>query len=312
MNKVYVLTSGAPIISEAINNCKFKDKIVMFNPILHSIILRALRKIHFKLNFKFKHLWVDSILNTELIENEKTNTIILFDAPIWIENIPYIRKKYNNVKIVFFFWNIIKNQDKLEMIKKNCDNLITFDKMDAQKYKLNYHPAFCWFKQEQDNLNEAVDNDLLFIGRNKNRKDVLEKIYLQCINKNLKPNFYVVKDSKEETSAYLDLKEKNLSYIEASKAIYKSKCILDINQSGQIGMTFRVLEALFLKKKLITNNKDLVNYDFFNENNIFILDDTYEINEDFIKGDFIDIDMNIVEKYTIDGWIQSLVGNNNL
>lgn len=305
MNKIYILTSGASIISEAIHNCKFKDEIIMFNPVLHSIILRTLRKIHFKLNFKSKKLWVDSILTKNLIKDEKINTIIIFDAPIWIENISYIRKKYSNIKIVFFFWNIIKDQKKLEIIKQNCDNVITFDKMDAQKYNLNYHPAFCWFRHEE-NLDKTIDTDLLFIGRNKNRIDILEKIYLQCINKNLKPNFYVVKDTKEQNSIYFDLKEKDLPYMEALKFIYKSKCILDINQSGQVGITFRVLEALFLKKKLITNNKDVINYDFFNENNIFILDDTYEISKEFMKSNFVDIDKSIVDKYTIDGWIQSL------
>ena len=51
----------------------------------------------------------------------------------------------------------------------------------------------------------------------------------------------------------------------------QSNCILDYNQEGQVGLTLRPMEALFLEKKLITNNKDIKNYDFYNPSNIFIL-----------------------------------------
>lgn len=46
-----------------------------------------------------------------------------------------------------------------------------------------------------------------------------------------------------------------ISYQENLDNIRKSKCIVDVVQKGQIGLTLRPLESLFFKKKLLTNNK---------------------------------------------------------
>jgi hypothetical protein len=47
-------------------------------------------------------------------------------------------------------------------------------------------------------------------------------------------------------------------------------------------LIFRVFEALGYKKKLITNNQDITSYDFYNENNIFVItNENYQIPLDF-------------------------------
>ena len=47
-----------------------------------------------------------------------------------------------------------------------------------------------------------------------------------------------------------------------------SRCILDAPQAGQVGLTIRTIECLGAKRKLVTTNSDIKNYDFYNENNI--------------------------------------------
>ena len=56
---------------------------------------------------------------------------------------------------------------------------------------------------------------------------------------------------------------------EMNQLFLNSRCILDSPQAGQLGLTIRVLEALGAKKKLITTNKDIKNYDFYKEENIY-------------------------------------------
>lgn len=305
MSKIYILHSGAPIIEFAINNCKNKENIVMINPTLKYRFLRAIRKLHFLSKMKSKRIWVDNILNRYNIENLKENTIILFDVPIWIENIDYIRKKYDKINIVFWFWNIIKDREKIKNIKYHCNKIFTFDKTDSDLYGLLYNPQFYWDNNKYLKK-QHTEFDLLFIGRDKNRISILETVYLKCIKHQLKVNFYVVKD-KYSKSKYLDLHKKEIPYSEIIHLINKSKCILDINQKNQTGLTLRVLEAIFFKKKLITNNKDIINYDFYNKNNIFIINEQNpHISSDFIKSEFLEIEQSIIEKYTIDNWIKVL------
>jgi hypothetical protein len=303
MNNIYLLHSGSELIVTAIKKSKYCENIKMIDPTLHSNVLKLLRNLHFKSQLKSKKIWVDKLLDN-VIENKKGNVLIIFDAPIWIYNISYIRKKYSEVRIIFWFWNIIKEKYFLKNIKLNCDKVFTFDQNEALNYQLEFHPQFYWEKKSSC---EIIDNDIFFVGRNKNRIQILESIYLECKRKSLKVNFHIVKDKKGDKSAYFNLKEEGMSYSNVLCSIRKSKCILDINQPGQSGLTLRALEALFLKKKLISNNRDLIKYDFYNEKNILIINDKFEINNEFIDGKFVDIDEQIVEKYSVDNWIKDLI-----
>jgi hypothetical protein len=59
---------------------------------------------------------------------------------------------------------------------------------------------------------------------------------------------------------------------ELSEILQASRIIIDIQHPKQTGLTMRTIEMLGLKKKLITTNKDVVDYDFYDEKNIFIID----------------------------------------
>ena len=85
-----------------------------------------------------------------------------------------------------------------------------------------------------------------------------------------------------------------------------SKAVLDIVQEGQIGLTIRTMETLCLHKKLITNNKDIVNYDFYNKNNIFIIGvDSFDDLKLFINTRVGKVDKKILSKYNFVDWVNS-------
>lgn len=60
---------------------------------------------------------------------------------------------------------------------------------------------------------------------------------------------------------------------EVNENLQNSKVLLDINRIGQSGLTFGVFESINLEKKLITTTADIKKYDFYNPNNILIIDD---------------------------------------
>ena len=64
---------------------------------------------------------------------------------------------------------------------------------------------------------------------------------------------------------------KRISHQEIPKIYNESKVLLDLVRENQDGLSFRIFEAMALKKKIITNNKTIVDYDFYNPNNILIL-----------------------------------------
>lgn len=75
----------------------------------------------------------------------------------------------------------------------------------------------------------------------------------------LKVYFHIKKHRFEKIpKEYKDeVTDQALPYEQILSLNRQSRAILEINQTGQTGLTVRALEATFLKKKLLTTNKSI-------------------------------------------------------
>lgn len=96
---------------------------------------------------------------------------------------------------------------------------------------------------------------------------------------------------------------------ELIRVIDKSQAVVDIQKSNQSGLTMRSIEILGARRKLITTNEDIKYYDFYNENNIEILNrEAPFISKEFLSSNFQSVDDSIIEKYSITYFILELLG----
>jgi len=66
---------------------------------------------------------------------------------------------------------------------------------------------------------------------------------------------------------------------------------------------------LGMKKKLVTTNSDIVNYDFYNERNICVINRSSPvIPEEFYKTEYEEIPESIYEYYSIGQWVLGVLG----
>jgi hypothetical protein len=69
----------------------------------------------------------------------------------------------------------------------------------------------------------------------------------------------------------------------------------------------RTFEVLGKKRKLITTNRSIKNYDFYNASNILVIDRSCPvIDKKFINVDYQPLPANIYYKYSIDGWLEDI------
>ena len=81
--------------------------------------------------------------------------------------------------------------------------------------------------------------------------------------------------------------------------------MLDVVTDMNYGLTLRPLEALYFRKKLVTNFKDIKGENFYSKENIFILgDDDLSILKEFIESPFTEISQKILDQYTSKAWYQ--------
>ena len=272
---------------------KNKKDIYFFNKISKKYNIEELYflntdKLLFKLLKKIKIF----ILGKWKKEINKYDKFIIFESLYNEKVTKKIKRTKKENKVILYFWNYIDDNNKYILNDKNIDEFWTFDKNDAQKYNMKYNPQF--YIKNIKIQGEQNKYDVLFLGRPKTRKKDIVDLEKKLKEEGIQTNFKIIENEKDY-----------VSYDEYLKMIAESKCILDYNQEGQVGLSLRPMEALFLEKKLITNNTDIKNYDFYDNDNIFILgeDNINEIKE-FINKPYKKIDQDIIDYYNFDQWLK--------
>lgn len=232
-----------------------------------------------------------SILGKWKNEINKYDKFIIFESLYNEKVAKKIKRTKKENKVIVYFWNYIDDNNKYILNDKNIDEFWTFDKNDAKKYNMKYNSQF--YTKNVKIQDEQNKYDVLFLGRPKTRKKDIVDLEKKLKEEGIQTNFKIIENEKDY-----------VSYDEYLKMIAESKCILDYNQEGQVGLSLRPMEALFLERKLITNNTDIKNYDFYNYDNIFILgeDNINEIKE-FINKPYKKIDQDIIDYYDFDQWL---------
>lgn len=280
-------------------------------------ILNYIKKIHFYLGLPKTHIW----FSINKINWESYKLIIIFDCPYPMEVISYIRKK-SKARIIYWLWdpmkrkggkiyNPLKENMKLNLLKNKKTykyEIWSFDKFDCKKYNLHYNnQTTVKFDLKEKN----IEYDFLYIGRYKKERDIMLENLGEIFN-NKKSDYriklYMITREKNNNYKNIEILNHDLEYEEILEYISKTKCIIELVDKNQNGITWKPLEAMFYKKKLITNFKEISKYDFYNPKNIFILgkDNINDIDK-FVNSKYEDVPEDIVNKYTIDGWLNNFI-----
>lgn len=268
-------------------------------------ILGNLRKAWIHLGIPFEKLWYGSWKKSLL----DYDMIIAFDSVFNEKIVKYMSsKKKNTTRLIFWHWNIVKDLKQERILKSTmpiCEHW-TFDTNDARKYSMKINNQFFFEQDINKNIGEIFD--LYFVGNDKARIDILLKFKILCDELGLNSKISVIPDSTSMSECELYV-SKEIPYGKVIDSIKKSRCILEICQDGQSGLTARALEAMFLGKKLITNNKSISQFEFYNNQNILIIDNNLlglkGIMTDFIRSPFRTIERESIYKYSFDGWLEN-------
>ena len=148
-----------------------------------------------------------------------------------------------------------------------------------------------------------IEYDVFFVGKDKGRLADILSMKATIEAQNLKTYFHISPTHKYELKRNSIYKAK-ISYKEVNKLISMSRCILDCEVDETAGLTIRPFEAMYRKKKLITNNKAVKDEDFYNPKNIFIYgEDDIETLQEFVKSEYINPSPEIYNEYLMDSWV---------
>jgi len=238
-------------------------------------------KFNKKRSLPFRKIWKKRIINKKIMSKLNENDYVCFvfsvygDYPIKTGLIEYLRKKFTNSKFIFSFRDLISLyenncNDFFSRYKNYIDVFTTYNVNDSKKYNIVLTPPklidFCYIPQKR------IDNDVFFVGKNKNRIYEIQEIYDLLNSKGYKLKFYVTDVPKNCIRKHDKIKyNKKISYKKVLKNISSSKCILNLMQPDCKGITLRDNEAIFFNKIIITNNSLIKKMDFYTEDKVILL-----------------------------------------
>jgi len=296
-------------IADALEKKNYEVKHINF----HSFRYKYPSFYHKALNFFTKNLGTSNLKHihyNEVILDQIKN-IKLIDTSIYIkadflskETIEAVNKKSR--QSVLIISDSINRYPKTKNILSLFDKVFSFEKKDCKKYNLRFKTNFIY--KSTENAPENYKYKVFNISSFDNRFPVIKKISKALYEMKIKSKI-VIFTSKENTEPYLEFSKKSLSIEENNQFLEESEIMLDVSRNGQEGLSFRVFESLGLKKKLITTNKDIINYDFYNPDNIFVIEnaDNIKIPQAFFETSYVDIPENILNKYLIQNWVDELI-----
>lgn len=225
-----------------------------------------------------------------------------------------LRKNNPNIKIILFLWDKLEYsywKDKLE----NFDYIFSYDRIEALKNNFIFRPTF-FIDECLNNIPLRKEYDLYYIGALKEEKryNYLIKLKNYLNEKQIKTFFklYAGKKSIRKLPKNYDkdlIINERINYEKNIEILKESKVVLDIKFKDQNGLSLRIYEALATNTKVITDSIDVKNYDFYNENNIKIInkiEDIEKISLDFFKSPFVQIDEKLKARYSVKGFIDDI------
>lgn len=287
------------------------------NPLVKGIIKVRPRLAHPLIAKYFDRLLSETQLKTYalvLIINCK-----VFD-PVMIHR---LRQSQESARFVLYMWDSLTLYPNSERLIPIFDTAYSFDPEDCRRVEGLQHLALFYGEQYQKlgiPLRSEREYDVVSVcAAHPNRYDVMHTIFpnleargvrifsymylhrLQYLyNKLFEPAF---KSARRSEFRFKALSEDD--YLDILK---RCDTVFDIQHSGQSGLTMRTIETLGARRKLITTNASIRDYDFYDESNIFVLDEqNADQIKEFLRGEYKPPCDEIYDRYSLPSWIDAIV-----
>jgi hypothetical protein len=242
------------------------------------------------------------------------NTVTLTPASMRI-----LKAQNSHARYIIYMWDSMENRPHVEDILPFFDVKWCFDPETSELHGMKFRALFYLPDYAVHSCTSPI-YDLSFIGSvHADRYKIIKGmklglpahlinflyLYMRAswvfwLQRIFRPAFWAAN--------YHEFSFKSLSKSQVVEVFHRSKAILDIEHPKQRGLTMRTFETLGAKKKLVTTNFRIKSYDFYDSNNIAVIDRNSPIvPNDFWDKPYRDVSPALSRKYSLDGWIDDVL-----
>lgn len=266
---------------------------------ISNFYLKSFKKRNLKKEFYSGEIW--KIVNAQPHQN-----CIMIIRPDKLTRKLLLDLSSKTSKLISYFFDGIENfPEKIDLLPL-FNEVYTYDKTDAKNFNLNFNTNY--IPNDIKNPSGATTRGVFNISSFDERFSLLERLSKQLTSMGY-PFRFIVRKKKVIYRENIAIVSNYLPLEEVKKYIEEAEILLDIQKENQSGLSFRVFEALGYEKKLITTNEDVKTYDFYDPNNILVIDKKdLQIPESFLKNPYRPVAEKIKSNYRRDAWIKKVLG----
>lgn len=278
----------------------FKDSgVVQRNPIRNVLSVYLLRRFSIMRKLPSILFYPKPILKGE---NDK---IIVFDTYASSRLITWLSETQREKRIILWYWNSLNNRALKSSIPPRVETW-SFSKSDCAEFGLKYNTQFffdCLAQEAAECRRKGLSErpKAFFLGRDKGRSGILVNLKKALEREGVEVKLEILKPFAGRASFYW---EKLLPYRKVIDYVKESDILLDYYIYPETGLSLRAMEALFFGKKLITNNLEILESDFYNPANIYVLDRDARSLREFIDCPLEPVDPAIRDRYLLSNWLK--------
>ena len=286
--------------------------------------VKAIIRINKNFISKFIEKYFQNVM--QIIGGKKYDKVLIISGQSFSfseEMVQQLKEKQSQAEFILYQWDSLENFPYIERMHKFFDRCYSFDRKDVQKDTyIQFLPLFYSERYERIAAQHKKEYkyDLSFVGTAHPKKyKYVKEMALEL--KGVFPKQFIyfffpsklvyiyrkIKNVEFKNAKYSEFNFKALNGAQMDEIVTNSKCVLDSAQANQNGLTIRVIEMLGAKKKIITTNEDVVNYDFYRPENVYVYNSGFDLNNVFFKSPYQEIEDEIYKKYSLESWLKTLL-----
>jgi hypothetical protein len=257
----------------------------------------------------------------EARRNPVTDVLVIKGEACSVEMLLELRKACPQARFTLYFWDSYRNMPGNSHDKVNVfDRAFSFDPIDCDHDKrLDFRPLF-YLDRFRNLPRLEQDVDVLFLGTvHTDRYRVLKRIedqlpsdlrFVQIMYYPSKKLFQVRRliDPRMWGARRKEFIFEPIAGGTVNDLFARTRIAVDIERSVQSGFTIRTIEMLGAGKKLITTNPRVTRADFFDANNIAVINRWLpELDETFLREPYREVPPAVLDRYSLTGWLDEVL-----
>lgn len=230
-------------------------------------------------------------------------------------------REASGARFVAYLWDSFSNCQRFGSCRDLFDEVYSFEPSDCNEFGLRLRPLF--YSDAYSAIPRVPEDgfayDACFIG-SVHQPSKFKAVRCMCgelerMGRRVFTYFYMPSKSAAALRRCTDpafrsanFQFKPLTAVQVSDVYAHSKAVIDSPQAGQGGLTMRTVETVGSRRKLITANSDVVNYDFAWHGDVAVWDKDCGIPGDLFERPYTELPSDVYDSYSISAFARTLIG----